>query len=527
MNIKSFITLENIGEVSKEIQSTLDKSKASKKEIADALLLLEETAVRLLQHGGSSITAQLHTFLGKIYLKIFAQGEPYNPFESINSWDNDSEDYLRDLIFNAHRQDLSYSRRKGQNVISICVHQGGNKKLFYTFGLMFAGILMGLIMKQLPSGVSNFLADTVFAVFQKLFTNALSLLIAPLVFFSIASSFASLSDGSEIKKLAGLTMFFYSLINAFAILIAIACGYAFYKTVSIPNFQAYLTGSAPIPEHGTDYSLYSIVTELIPKDIVTPLKNVNILQIFIFSTFTGCAMSMLGERTSSLRILFSEARDLFAKLMSMVIFWMPYIAFAAMASLVYKSKLSSLTLLLSYAGAMAAGCLLLFGLHVILILCFARASLIPFLKHVPSFLITPFICPKRSVILPSSLNFCKNKLGSSEKVSAFVLSFGASIHKSAVALCVILEVLLFAKISGITITSYLLLKLCVMTFFLSFCSNGLVCLMAVLPVANIPMSLIAFTFGIEDIIDRLRTVINMSGDIAVTAIVSKKTRTDK
>ena len=60
-----------------------------------------------------------------------------------------------------------------------------------------------------------------------------------------------------------------------------------------------------------------------------------------------------------------------------------------------------------------------------------------------------------------------------------------------------------------------------MTFFLSFGSNGLVCLMAVLPIANIPVSPIVLVIGVEAIVDRLRTVTNISGDIAATLVVAK------
>ena len=74
------VTRGSIGEQSEKIKALLSKMKATKREVTNALLLLEEIVVRLHENTGEAVTARVRKVLGDVSLVLSARGEAYNPF---------------------------------------------------------------------------------------------------------------------------------------------------------------------------------------------------------------------------------------------------------------------------------------------------------------------------------------------------------------------------------------------------------------------------------------------------------------
>ncbi|MBR6062457.1 MAG: hypothetical protein IKP67_10310, partial [Spirochaetales bacterium] len=87
------MTADTMGNVITQIQHHRADLKASKREIVNAALLLEETAVRLMSGGIENVTVRMNRFLGEINMSITSVGEEFNPFASLSEWNTESEDY--------------------------------------------------------------------------------------------------------------------------------------------------------------------------------------------------------------------------------------------------------------------------------------------------------------------------------------------------------------------------------------------------------------------------------------------------
>ena len=522
MGTSFLVSRENLGEVSAEIEKYLLTLKATKKECSTALLLLEEIVVRFYENAeedSKQCRVRVSKFLGTIYLKIYSKGTSYNPFDSLNSWDTESEEYLRDIIFRTYSSNLSYSRRNGQNIAEIYVHRSENRALYQTALSMVLGIVCGILMKQLPEFVSLIIEENILRTIQTVFLNALSLLLAPIVFFSITTSFSRLSGGNEIGRIGGKVFSSFLFMTAAGTIAGFFVSKMLFASVGqMPSlFEDILQVSS---NSNTEFSLHSFLIGIIPKNLVIPIQNGNMIEILFVSVMVGIAMCVLDEKVASLKKIFEEARTLFSRLMGMIVSFMPFVTFSAISLFVYKCTLSSLLTLISYLIAVIVSCLLIFVLQAFMILFLAKVSPLTFFRKILPHLLTAFIVPKRNAFIPITLEYSKKKLGTADKISFFTIPLGAAIHKSAIATCVMIQVVLFAKICGMPFTLYMFPKIALMTILLSMGSNGLVCLMVVLPIAGIPVSLIAFSMSIEDIVDRFRTVTNLSGDLATNVIVS-------
>ena len=520
------VTMESLGEQSEKIQALLDRMKVNKREKNYALLLLEEIMVRLHEASQGAVTAKVRPFFGEVSLVLSSQGEAFNPFASLESWNTESEDYLRDLIFRAHKADLSYSRRNSCNMVTVRVHRGGeNRSLYVTFAAMFLGIAAGFGMKWLPAGAAAFLADGVLSTVQTLFLNALSLMLAPVVFFSVATSLSNLSGGNEIGRIGGKVIGSYIVTTVLSILIGFGMTSLFFSG-ELPPLPEKLAALPSGMQPTSDVSVSSILLGVIPSNVVSPIISGNMLQIIFIAVLSGLALSALGEKTASIRSFFHEANTMFLKMMEMIITFMPLVAFASMALLVYASEANTLALLLVYLLAILVGGLLLIVLYMAIILIAGHISPFAYMRKVLVYLLTPFMIPSSSACIPLTIDFCKKKLGVSNKITSFAIPLGATVNMNGIAMSVVLTALMLARMCGIELDAATCLKLGIMTLLLAVGApgvpnSGLVIVATLLAVAGAPVAALGFVVGVWNIVDRLQTAFNVNGDIATSVVVAK------
>ncbi|WP_294428673.1 hypothetical protein [uncultured Treponema sp.] len=113
------VTREGLNEQSEKIKSIFKEMRLTDKDMTLSLLILEEIVVRLHEHTDQVVTVKVRNFFGKVSLRLYSVGAKYNPFEVDKNKAEDSEDYLRDMIFKANSMRLSYRRVGKRNVVSI------------------------------------------------------------------------------------------------------------------------------------------------------------------------------------------------------------------------------------------------------------------------------------------------------------------------------------------------------------------------------------------------------------------------
>ena len=95
-------------------------------------------------------------------------------------------------------------------------------------------------------------------------------------------------------------------------------------------------------------------------------------------------------------------------------------------------------------------------------------------------------------------------------------------------MCATVELALFSRICNIPISGNTWIKIAVMMILLSAGSNGLVTLITVMSMAGLPVSLISFVAGMDDLVGRMRNSLDVAGDIAATvAVASSENELDK
>ncbi len=194
----------NIDSALENLIRILDNTKAEKAEKTITRLLTEEICTRILPETGKQAVLAVSVFLGNVSVEITQSGEAFNPLEDSPFPEDDEQDYFRGRIINAYRSQLHYTRRNRNNTVTITVHSTANKQIRYTFIAMLLGIAAGFLIKYLiPDEVQAFINTNILVNIRAMFLNALKMMIAPLVFFSVVSSIAGIGNISSIGRSGG------------------------------------------------------------------------------------------------------------------------------------------------------------------------------------------------------------------------------------------------------------------------------------------------------------------------------------
>ena len=177
--------------------------------------------------------------------------------------------------------------------------------------------------------------------------------------------------------------------------------------------------------------------------------------------------------------------------------------------------------------AVYLGCIIhVIGFYSLLLRGFAKLSPLQFFKGISNAMLVAFTTSSSAGTLPVSMKCASENLGVHKKISSFVLPLGTTINMDGTALYQGVTVLFVAQAFGIdlTVVDYLTI---ILTATLASIGTagvpgaGLVMLTLVLTTVGLPLEGVALIAGIDRILDMVRTVVNVSGDLVATTVIAK------
>ena len=114
----------------------MERTAATRQEIAQAQLLLEETFIRLKNGMGDppnfSAKVNLKVRFSDVTLRIVAKGEECNPIVELTEQEDADDDFYRLIILKAYRDKMTYVRKGGENIVNIKVHEPSSSRSIST-----------------------------------------------------------------------------------------------------------------------------------------------------------------------------------------------------------------------------------------------------------------------------------------------------------------------------------------------------------------------------------------------------------
>jgi len=382
-------------------------------------------------------------------------------------------------------------------------------------GWILIGFLVGV-----PFGILLKDASLALSWMGDLFLRLLKMLIVPLVFFSLATGTASISDPKKLGRVGAKIIALYLATTAIAVTIGLIVAGIINPAAGM-KLQPVAGFKAP-----TVPALKDVLLNLVPTNPFDSLAKGDILPIIVFAIFFGIAAALCGEKGKGVVGAMDAAAEAMYKLTTIVMWSAPLGVFSLIATTVAKQGPA---VLLPFINLILT-CYLAYLLHVAIVYTsivkfMAKVNPFKFFKGASEIMLMAFVTRSSNATLPVTMRVSEEKLGLPRNLISFTLPLGATVNMDGTAIYQGIAALFIAAIYGVPLgfTQYLMIILLATLGSIGTAGvpgAGLIMLAMVLQGVGLPMEGLGLIAGIDVVLDMGRTCLNVTGDVACTTAVA-------
>ncbi len=403
---------------------------------------------------------------------------------------------------------------------------------------LVAGGALGIIFHRFQDVQAiSFINSQILNPVGQIFLRMIFMIVVPMVFSALVLGVLQLGQGHLLANVARKTLMYTVFASTISVFIAIGLvnilkpGIGFQINKEAIEQQS---GSlSDIQKNSADTKPFSqIIVELIPKNPIesaTKALSGEMLPLMVFALFFGFALSLvLRKNQEGPLVLFFE--QVFAVCMKIVDFAMtlaPLGVFAIVFNTAFKHGEGFLSSLLFYVLVVVAGLLIQqFVVYTALLKYAAGKNPIEFFKKCREVYLYAFSTASSNATLPKALETAEKELKLPPEISRFVLTVGSTANQNGTALFEGVTVLFLAQVYGIDLTFSQQVMVAFMSILAGIGTAGvpggsLPLIMILLQQVGIPPEGLGLILGADRFLDMCRTTLNVSGDLVITAVVSK------
>lgn len=365
-----------------------------------------------------------------------------------------------------------------------------------------------------------------------LWLNGLRMTVVPLLFSVLVVGIASVADAAATGRLAvrALAWFLGFLLVGCAWTILFGNGLYALWPVSEAGAAALTAGAPPPPaEVQATPSFGEFVKALAPTNPVKAAAEDSILPLVVFAGFFAFAVTRLPEPR---RVALTEFFDSIAAAMVEIVRWVLWAApvgvFALCLGVGLRAGVGAAGIIGHYIAAVVlaqVGIILVAFTAAVVV---GRVPIGLWLRALGPVQVTAFATQSSIACLPAMIEQSRDQLRVPDRITGLVLPLAVSVFKLTSPVANLGVAIFVAQVYGIepTVVQYLgavIIALAVSVASVGlpgqvsfFMSTGPICL-----VLGLPLDLLPILIAVEVIPDIFRTVGNVTGDMAVTAILAR------
>ena len=407
---------------------------------------------------------------------------------------------------------------------------------------MALGVVFGLVLSFIDGG-DAFVADFI-KPFGTIFINLLKLIAVPLILASLIKGVSDLQDISKLSKMGGRTIVTYLCTTLIAVTIGLLLVNAIQpgKSISVETrkelVEAYASDADAKREAAAkqrEAGPLQALVDVVPSNIVGSMSNNrNMLQVIFFALFFGIGMILLPqEKARPVKDFFDSFNAIILKLIDMIMMAAPYGVFALLAALVVEAPSLELFQALGlYAITLLIGLALMIGVYALIVRLITKKKISFFFNGIAPAQLLAFSTSSSAATLPVTMECVEENLGVDKEVASFVLPIGATVNMDGTSVYQGVAAVFIAQAFGLELSLAAQLGIVFTATLASIGtaavpSAGIVMLVIVLAQAGIPEAGLALIFAIDRPLDMCRTIVNVTGDAAVSMLVAQSIETSK
>src|SRR5580700_3414504 len=360
------------------------------------------------------------------------------------------------------------------------------------------------------------------------FIALIRMLIAPVIFCTVVHGVAAMNDMRRVGRVALKALIYFEVITTVALLMALAA-VNLLKPGAGMHVAANALDAAAVSQYTAKAHAQGVaqfLLDLIPATFVDAFAHTEVLPVLLVSVLFAAGLAACGERGRPVQELIESVRDVFFRLVGIVMWVAPLGAFGSMAFTVGRfgtdSLIALVRLILTLYGVSAVFVIVVFGA----VSWWCGISLWRLLGYIREEIVIVAATTSTETVLPQVIRKLR-ALGCEDTVVGLVVPTGYSFNLDGTCLYLATVVVFLAQATNTPLDlSHQLIVLAV----LLLASKGaagvagaaFVVLAATLgALGTVPVASIALVLGIHRLMAEALTFVNLVGNTVATIVVSR------
>lgn len=383
-------------------------------------------------------------------------------------------------------------------------------------GALAAGVVLGLVMGEHASSI---------AWIGQLWIRFIRMMVLPLVLAMIIGGVAALGDPARLGRLGARTIALLVAMTTLAICVGLALGVLLQPGLGMSVTVGPDTDAAAVRTIGEQ------MMAIVPVNPFQALAAGDTLSVIVFALATGVGILLIGEAARPVTVFADAAGQAILRVVNLFMEAAPLGVLALVASAIGNHGLAVFAHLTLLAIGLIVG--VLFQIFLVqggLVRLVGGVPLGRYFRAIVEAVLVAFSTTSSAATLPVSLRVARERLGLPAPVASAVIPLGASIARDGTGVYVGLLCALSAQVFGVdlTVADYLVLVLGSVLLSLGAAgvpSASLFMLSGVLSLIGIgeveTAAIVAFILPFDRLFDMIRTVPNVTANLAVATTVSR------
>lgn len=360
------------------------------------------------------------------------------------------------------------------------------------------------------------------------FINMISMLIAPIIFFTIVLGISQMGDMKKVGRVGGKALLYFEVVTTIAIIIGLIVANIFQpgKGVDVSAANADPSKIQTYQQGASEMNWLEFFAHIVPKNIFDSFAKGDILQILFFAVLFGFALSRMGSSGTSLINTFEKLSQVMFNVMKFVMKLAPFGAFGGMAFTIGTYGLETLYPLGKLMLAVYMTMALFIFVALNLVCYFFKFSLWQYLKFIRQEIVIVLGTSSSESVLPSMMQKME-KFGCSKSVVGLVIPTGYSFNLDGTSIYLSMSVIFLSQVFNINLNlgqQIMIIGVLMVTSkgAAGVTGSGFIVLASTLTALKVvPIESIAILLGVDRFMSEARAITNLIGNGVASVVIAK------
>jgi len=404
---------------------------------------------------------------------------------------------------------------------------------------LIIGLCVGLVLgDDIGVGIDDDALDSLSSYLKipaNIFLSIIQMIIVPLIFASIVVAITNLGAKDKLKTLGLGVGTYFVITTTIAILVAV-----FLASIISPGSILDLTSLQESHDLSDDdlqikdgFSLDDIpnaVSNIIPRNPISSYLEGQMFSILVMALIVGLSMAVLPkESVKPLLGLLESIQKITLHILLISMKIVPFAVFGLIVGMVATVGVGTMVGLGAYMGTVVLGLGIMLLIYTLFLKFVAKRSISSTFSKFRNPQTLAFSTASSMATMPMTLKTAEDDLKIDTRVSKFVIPLGTTVNMDGTALYQVIAVFFLAQLFAIELSMISILVIIITSLLASIGTPavpgaGVIILSTILITAGIPPVGILLLISVDRILDMIRTMVNVTGDLTASCVFDKITR---